>query len=171
MGGGEGDPDRLRVYVDPCRDFARPAAPWIPFPAAGREPPGDPVPRRVLMAALEAQDPMDRGALALLALRSAPCSPCRGSWNPSGASGPVLATLESRDFEYAIRQDRVTIGRDSSLGAVDVNMGRSSFISRSHLEISFDEPHFFLRCLGKNGVFVDGAFQHRGAPALRLPRM
>uniref|UniRef100_UPI00358E73CD forkhead box protein K2-like n=1 Tax=Myxine glutinosa TaxID=7769 RepID=UPI00358E73CD len=122
------------------------------------------------MAALEAQDPMDRGALALLALRSAPCSPCRGSWNPSGGSGLVLATLESRDFEYAIRQDRVTIGRDSSLGAVDVNMGRSSFISRSHLEISFEEPHFFLRCLGKNGVFVDGAFQHRGAPALQLPR-
>lgn len=29
---------------------------------------------------------------------------------------------------------------------------------------------FYLRCLGKNGVFVDGAFQRRGAPALQLPK-
>ncbi|XP_027696684.1 forkhead box protein K2 [Vombatus ursinus] len=29
---------------------------------------------------------------------------------------------------------------------------------------------FYLRCLGKNGVFVDGVFQRRGAPPLQLPR-
>ena len=45
-----------------------------------------------------------------------------------------------------------------------------SFISRRHLQLSFQEPHFYLRCLGKNGVFVDGAFQRRGAPALQLPK-
>ena len=39
-----------------------------------------------------------------------------------------------------------------------------------HLQLSFQEPHFYLRCLGKNGVFVDGAFQRRGAPALQLPK-
>ncbi|XP_077780475.1 forkhead box protein K2 isoform X3 [Podarcis muralis] len=30
---------------------------------------------------------------------------------------------------------------------------------------------FYLRCLGKNGVFVDGVFQRRGAPPLQLPRV
>lgn len=69
-----------------------------------------------------------------------------------------------------MRQPAVTVGRNSSQGSVDVNMGHSSFISRRHLQLFFQEPHFYLRCLGKNGVFVDGAFQRRGAPALQLPR-
>uniref|UniRef100_A0A4X2LQX8 Forkhead box K1 n=2 Tax=Vombatus ursinus TaxID=29139 RepID=A0A4X2LQX8_VOMUR len=69
-----------------------------------------------------------------------------------------------------MRQPAVTIGRNSSQGSVDLNMGHSSFISRRHLQLSFQEPHFYLRCLGKNGVFVDGAFQRRGAPALQLPK-
>ncbi|XP_044289723.1 forkhead box protein K1 isoform X2 [Varanus komodoensis] len=68
-----------------------------------------------------------------------------------------------------MRQAAVTIGRNSSQGSVDVNMGHSSFISRRHLELAFRAPHFYLRCLGKNGVFVDGAFQRRGGPALQLP--
>nr|DBA20179.1 TPA: hypothetical protein GDO54_015895 [Pyxicephalus adspersus] len=69
-----------------------------------------------------------------------------------------------------MRTPSVIIGRDSSQGSVDVNMGRSSFISRRHLELNFIKPHFFLRCLGKNGVFVDGAFQRRGAPPLQLSK-
>uniref|UniRef100_A0A8C9QZU8 Forkhead box K1 n=1 Tax=Scleropages formosus TaxID=113540 RepID=A0A8C9QZU8_SCLFO len=68
-----------------------------------------------------------------------------------------------------MRQRTVTIGRNSSHGSVDMNMGHSSFISRRHLQITFEEHSFYLRCLGKNGVFVDGAFQRRGAPPLRLP--
>lgn len=150
------------------------------------------------------------GARALLALRSAPCSPAAAPppgpppppAGPPGAaassaataaaasssssssssttttttsstaasnSGPVLARLQGREFEFLMRQPAVTIGRNSSQGSVDVNMGHSSFISRRHLQLSFQEPHFYLRCLGKNGVFVDGAFQRRGGPALLLP--
>nr|XP_033819768.1 forkhead box protein K1 isoform X2 [Geotrypetes seraphini] len=127
----------------------------------------------------------DSGARALLALRSAPCSPVRAaaaafppfssSSSPrllpaAGREAPALARLEGRDFEFLMRQPAVTIGRNSSQGSVDVNMGHSSFISRRHLQLAFHEPHFYLRCLGKNGVFVDGAFQRRGAPALQLPR-
>ncbi|MGH0148221.1 UNVERIFIED_CONTAM: hypothetical protein FKN15_021589 [Acipenser sinensis] len=82
----------------------------------------------------------------------------------------ALARLEGRDFEFVMRQRTVTVGRNSSHGSVDVNMGHSSFISRRHLQIAFDEPHFYLRCLGKNGVFVDGGVQRRGAPPLQLPR-
>ncbi|KAM6157435.1 forkhead box protein K1 [Erethizon dorsatum] len=168
----------------------------------------------------------DSGARALLALRSAPCSPARCAAARPAASpppppppppgpaasppppaqpppappgpppppplgtqgagappalvaaaaasvrqspGPALARLEGREFEFLMRQPSVTIGRNSSQGSVDLSMGLSSFISRRHLQLSFQEPHFYLRCLGKNGVFVDGAFQRRGAPALQLP--
>ncbi|XP_070684058.1 forkhead box protein K1 [Pempheris klunzingeri] len=142
----------------------------------------------------------DTGARALLALQSAPCSPVRVSvtshsyHQPSLALlGPpvmdtradagilpvrlacpppqALARLEGRDFEFVMRQRTVTIGRNSSHGSVDINMGHSSFISRRHLQLSYDEATgFSLRCLGKNGVFVDGVFQRRGAPPLPLPR-
>ncbi|XP_043086592.1 forkhead box protein K1 isoform X2 [Puntigrus tetrazona] len=129
----------------------------------------------------------DTGARALLALKSAPCSPVAVSVPPvytlSSSTSPgitssmslsppsqALARLEGRDFEFAMRQRTVTVGRNSSHGSVDVNMGHSSFISRRHLQINFEEPHFYLRCLGKNGVFVDGVFQRRGAPPLLLPR-
>lgn len=143
----------------------------------------------------------DTGARALLALQSAPCSPVRVPvtshiyHQPSLALlGPplmeargddgllprrlvapparALARLEGRDFEFVMRQRTVTIGRNSSHGSVDINMGHSSFISRRHLQITHDEATggFSLRCLGKNGVFVDGVFQRRGAPPLPLPR-
>ncbi|XP_062388939.1 forkhead box protein K1 isoform X2 [Sardina pilchardus] len=126
----------------------------------------------------------DTGARALLALKSAPCSPVRVAIPPvytlsSNSAGitsmalsppaPALARLEGRDFEFVMRQRTVTVGRNSSHGSVDVNMGHSSFISRRHLQITFEEPYFYLRCLGKNGVFVDGVFQRRGAPPLQLP--
>ncbi|KAL2100799.1 hypothetical protein ACEWY4_002560 [Coilia grayii] len=126
----------------------------------------------------------DTGARALLALKSAPCSPVRVAIPPmytlsSNSAGitsmplsppaPALARLEGRDFEFVMRQRTVTVGRNSSHGSVDVNMGHSSFISRRHLQITFEEPNFYLRCLGKNGVFVDGVFQRRGAPPLQLP--
>ncbi|XP_078426823.1 forkhead box protein K2-like [Cetorhinus maximus] len=154
----------------------------------------------------------DCGARALLALKSAPCSPSRLQvhWEPeedlnggggsscsasaslhqqqpgggSGGPGPgpgseVLARLEGRDFEFLMKKQSVTIGRNSSQGQVDVNMGHSSFISRRHLEIfrggdpagAAAPAGFYLKCLGKNGVFVDGVFQRRGAPPLQLPRV
>lgn len=94
----------------------------------------------------------------------------------SGSPGPV-ARLEGREFEYMMKKRSVTIGRNSSQGSVDVSMGHSSFISRSHLEIFIASDDgtgsgdFYLRCLGKNGVFVDGVFLRRGAAPLQLPRM
>ncbi|XP_051774904.1 forkhead box protein K2 [Erpetoichthys calabaricus] len=95
----------------------------------------------------------------------------------SGVSVPAVARLEGREFEYLMKKRSVTIGRNSSQGCVDVSMGHSSFISRRHLEIftagedGAGGGDFYLRCLGKNGVFVDGVFQRRGAPPLQLPRV
>lgn len=94
----------------------------------------------------------------------------------SGLSVPV-ARLEGREFEYLMKKRSVTVGRNSSQGSVDVSMGHSSFISRRHLELfTAGEDQgaagdFYLRCLGKNGVFVDGVFLRRGAPPLQLPRV
>ncbi|RZF45453.1 hypothetical protein LSTR_LSTR009324 [Laodelphax striatellus] len=106
-------------------------------------------------------------AWALLALKSAPSSPAKLQWNPDNKTTPI-ARLEGREFEYMVRQKRIIIGRNSSRGEVDVNMGHSSFISRKHLELFFEHPHFFMVCNGKNGVFVDGVFQRKGAPSLQL---
>ncbi|XP_067130795.1 forkhead box protein K1-like isoform X1 [Centruroides vittatus] len=111
----------------------------------------------------------DNDAWALLALRSAPTSPKKSLWSPE-PKGTAIARLEGREFEYMIRQNRITIGRNSSRGEVDVNMGHSSFISRKHLEIYFETPHFYMICNGKNGVFVDGVFQRKGAPPLQLQK-
>jgi len=108
-------------------------------------------------------------AWALLALKSAPASPSKMQWNPESSGAPI-ARLEAREFEYMVRQRRITIGRNSSKGEVDVNMGHSSFISRRHLEIFYEHPFFFMVCNGKNGVFVDGVFQRKGAPVFQLPK-
>ncbi|XP_078712713.1 forkhead box protein K2-like [Lampetra fluviatilis] len=88
----------------------------------------------------------------------------------SSTSPPALARLEARDLAYVVRQRRVTVGRNSSQGDVDVDMGHSTFISRRHLELLLEGPACLLRCLGKNGVFVDGVFQRRGATPMQLPR-
>lgn len=108
-------------------------------------------------------------AWALLALKSAPASPTKVQWSPD-SKGTAIAKLEGRDFEYIMRQKRITIGRNSSRGQVEVNMGHSSFISRNHLELYFDYPNFYLSCNGKNGIFVGGVFRSKGQSAYRLEK-
>lgn len=115
------------------------------------------------------QKASDNDAWALLALKSAPASPSKVPWSPE-QKGEAIAKLEGREFEYMVRQNRITIGRNSSRGHVDVNMGHSSFISRRHIELYFDSQQFYMTCNGKNGVFVDGVFQRKGAAALQLPK-
>ncbi|XP_019771496.1 forkhead box protein K1 isoform X2 [Dendroctonus ponderosae] len=108
-------------------------------------------------------------AWALLSLKSAPASPSKLQWSPED-QGDIIARIEAKEFEYLVRQNRIVIGRNSSRGDVDVNMGHSSFISRRHLEVFFDHPFFYMSCNGKNGVFIDGVFQRKGAPSIRLPK-
>lgn len=81
----------------------------------------------------------------------------------------AFAKLEGRDFEYFMNKRRIAIGRDSKLGSVDVNMGSTRFVSRKHLEISFEGTRFYLLCRGKNGIFVDDIFQRREAKRIQLP--
>lgn len=136
----------------------------------------------------------NKDAYALLALNSAPASPSAGQnhvnldflkqteqWTGSHAqdqnrlalSGP-LARLTGRESTYLMLKTKIIIGRNSSIGEVDVNMGNSSFISREHVEIVFriedTYPGFYLSCGGKNGVFVDEVFQKKGAASLMMPK-
>ena len=121
----------------------------------------------------------DNDAMALLALNAGGSqSPARPStWNINvdreAFYDSPIARLEGRDFEHFVQKNHTVIGRNSSRGDVDVNMGHSSFISRDHLEIFFEHSSFYLKCNGKNGVFVDGVFVRKsgvGNPPLQLPR-
>ena len=137
----------------------------------------------------------DSDALALLALKGSGGPPPAGpasEGNPAarrlfaggGGGGSMssasrralscpIAKLQGKEFEYLVRQTRLVIGRNSSTrGDVDVNMGHSTFISRKHVEILFEEEdgRFYLTCNGKNGVFVDGVFQRKGASPMQLAK-
>jgi len=129
----------------------------------------------------------DSDAMALLALQSAPVYGQTMENMDAWASGDnirsktlvdgtlPLAHLKGDNFEYTMRKTCVTIGRSSSLDDVDVKIGHSTFVSRVHLEICSDagveRPKFFVKCRGKNGIFVDGVFRRKGANAIELPYM
>ncbi|TRY69110.1 hypothetical protein TCAL_12887 [Tigriopus californicus] len=125
--------------------------------------------------------PQDSDAWALLALKepSGPVkskSPIKAMEVPDedGFDGRLrepIAKLQGKEFEYLVRQNRLIIGRNSSTrGDVDVNMGHSTFVSRKHIEIFYQDSNFFLSCNGKNGIFVDGTFQRKSAPPLQLAK-
>lgn len=109
-------------------------------------------------------------AWALLALRSAPVSPSKIDWHGSSPPLKAIAKLEAKGFEYMIRQNKIVIGRSTSKEPADVNIGHSAFISRHHLEINFQSPNFYLNCVSKNGIFVDGMFTRRDSSPIPLPR-
>lgn len=110
-------------------------------------------------------------AWALLALRSAPGSPSRiTSWQGNSSPENAIGRLEGRGFEYMIRQNKIIIGRSTSREKIDVNMGHSAFISRHHLEIHYQTPSFYMKCISKNGIFVDGMFIRSDAEPIPLPK-
>lgn len=166
----------LALRSAPCSPVLCAAAAAAAFPATAsppppaQPPPGPPAAPAVPAAPGPSPGPGPVPSTAATATTAAPALVAAAAASVRQSPGPVLARLEGREFEFLMRQPSVTIGRNSSQGSVDLSMGLSSFISRRHLQLSFQEPHFYLRCLGKNGVFVDGAFQRRGAPALQLPQ-
>ena len=109
-------------------------------------------------------------AWALLSLKEANSEISTPSSTASGQR-PALAKIWGKEFECLMRQDRILIGRNSSTrGEVDINLGHSTFVSRKHMEIYHEDGNFYLICYGKNGVFVGGACQSKGAAPMQLPR-
>jgi forkhead box protein K len=98
--------------------------------------------------------PRDSDAWALLALKESAAAPPAPPASPPDDDGgghfsnafngrhlrSPIAKIQGKEFEYLVRQNRVIVGRNSSTkGEVDVNMGHSSFISRKHVEIFYEE--------------------------------
>lgn len=158
---GSGYPGRVAVVVLWCALGRAECGPRADSVADKRNAPA--------MAQSQFTRSSESDALALLYLKSAPPSPSKVQWAQEPAP-TAIARLDGRDFEYLIREKRVVIGRNSSRGQVDVNMGHSSFISRRHLELFYDHPEFYLTCNSKNGVLVDGVFQRKGSAAMLLPK-
>lgn len=92
--------------------------------------------------------------------------------NNQGQQGNFIARLMSKDNILLISDHTIEIGRNSSKSSVHFHVGKNSFVSRKHLILQFDPKTkgFYLLCLSKNGVFVDGVFTRKGAEPLRLPR-
>ena len=110
-------------------------------------------------------------AWALLALKDPANSPQKPVNGNSQISRTPIAKIQGKEFEYLVRQSRVVIGRNSSTqGEVDIHLGNSSFISRAHVEILYEHQEFYLKCNGKNGIFMDGQFQRKNAPPLQMPK-
>lgn len=86
--------------------------------------------------------------------------------------GNFIARLMSKDNILLVSDHLIEIGRNSSKSNVHFHVSKNNFVSRKHLVIQFDPKNkgFYLLCLSKNGVFVDGIFQRKGADPLRLPR-
>ena len=117
------------------------------------------------MSEFEHEDSAD--AWALLSLKDPTNSPYR----IKESSGQPLAKIRGKEFEFLVRNQRTVVGRNSSTqGNVDIHLGNSSFISRAHVEILIENSTFFLKCNGKNGIFLDGHFQRKSAPPVEMPK-
>merc|ERR1719192_1387788 len=116
-------------------------------------------------------DTAQADAWALLSLKDATIAPPKPVNGNNQISKTPIAKISGKEFEYLVRQSKVVIGRNSSTqGEVDIHLGNSSFISRAHVEIHYEQENFFLKCNGKNGIFMDGQFQRKNAPPLKMPK-
>ncbi|CUT99233.1 Forkhead box protein K2 [Echinococcus multilocularis] len=71
--------------------------------------------------------------------------------------------------KYVMRSRRFVIGR--SVGDPDADMKLdSSLISRRHIEITWFAGRLLLKCLGKNGININGHYRRPGSVLYRLPR-
>jgi hypothetical protein len=127
------------------------------------------------MAATEVKYDPQADAWALLALKDPANSPYKhDAVNPThGQVGGsmALAKIRGKEFEYLVRKARTVIGRNSNTGGgVDIHLGNSSFISRAHVEVLLENGGFYLKCNGKNGIFLDGHFQRKNAPPVQMPK-
>ncbi|CAF1098862.1 unnamed protein product [Adineta ricciae] len=79
--------------------------------------------------------------------------------------------LESAQFgTYDIWQEKTVVGKKTNHHNVDVNMGSGSVVSRSHFElILLNGTDFQLRCLSKNGIFINNNYTKDSSVTL-LPK-
>ncbi|BHF76192.1 Forkhead box protein K2 [Sparganum proliferum] len=69
-----------------------------------------------------------------------------------------------------MRKKKIYIGRQTDANASELQVASSSVISRQHLEVQWGKGKLYLRCLGKNGIFIDGKFKSNGTVLYGLPK-
>lgn len=71
-----------------------------------------------------------------------------------------LGRLAHKDQILLIQEPLIDIGRNSTKSNVHFHVSKNSFISRKHLQLTFQAStgDFYLICLSKNGIFVDKSF-------------
>lgn len=83
-----------------------------------------------------------------------------------------LGRLIYKDRIHIIREPCIYIGRNSTKSSVNFHVSNSNFISRKHLQLTFQSEtgDFFIKCLSKNGIFVDKSFQRTIIEPVKLPK-
>lgn len=83
-----------------------------------------------------------------------------------------IGRLVSNNNVLFISEHTVDIGRNSSTSRVNFNVN-NIFVSRKHLQILYNPPNgdFYMVCLSKNGVFLDGIFTRKSGEPVKLPNM
>uniref|UniRef100_A0A1B0CDG4 Uncharacterized protein n=2 Tax=Lutzomyia longipalpis TaxID=7200 RepID=A0A1B0CDG4_LUTLO len=86
--------------------------------------------------------------------------------------GVCIGRLSNKDNVLYIKEAITIIGRQSSKSTVHYQIGRNIFVSRKHMQITYDATtgDFYLTCFSKNGVFVDETFQRTYFEPLKLPK-
>jgi hypothetical protein len=78
-----------------------------------------------------------------------------------------LRTSVNPDDRYHMFKRRIIVGRKSKyLNQCDIVIEQSNFISRMHFSIELNDniKKFFIFCMSKNGIFVNGRYVQRGVP-------
>lgn len=88
----------------------------------------------------------------------------------SDSNLPQYARITFFDQDpYIMQKERVIIGRNSAAGSVDIDVGTVTFVSRKHLELTYSYQKLKVKCLGKNGIFIDNNFKSHSFIPYELP--
>lgn len=83
-----------------------------------------------------------------------------GDMSTSEQQPLYLGRLVHKEQYLLIQEPCIDIGRNSTKSNVHFHVSKNSFISRKHLQLTFQPStgDFYLICLSKNGIFVDKSF-------------
>ncbi|VDM34278.1 unnamed protein product [Hydatigera taeniaeformis] len=87
----------------------------------------------------------------------------------SRGSVRTYAVILNGSQRYLMRNRRFVIGRRAGGSDTDIMLD-SSLISRRHVEVTWFAGRLLLKCLGKNGITINGHFRRPGSVLYRLPR-
>lgn len=71
--------------------------------------------------------------------------------------------------KFQMKKLKISAGRKVGAYSADIQLD-SFLISRRHIELTWFAGRLFLRCLGKNGIYINESFRKPGSTLYRLPR-